>query len=108
MTDTKRCPRCTQTKPAAEWNRSSASRDGLAGYCRPCSRDVAREWNAANPGRHTALTRAWRAANPERARELSRRAKAAYRAREKAKREAGRAAWLARVAAKAASRQAQP
>jgi hypothetical protein len=33
---TKRCPRCGETKSAAEFHKSRARRDGLQPYCRPC------------------------------------------------------------------------
>ena len=42
MTAVKRCPRCDQRKPAAEfyWRRRGRR---LSSYCRPCTRAVARQ-----------------------------------------------------------------
>jgi 5-methylcytosine-specific restriction endonuclease McrA len=36
MTDSKYCPRCKTTKPAADFARNRTSKDGLHSYCRPC------------------------------------------------------------------------
>ncbi|MCM2429404.1 endonuclease VII domain-containing protein [Streptomyces sp. RKAG337] len=32
----KRCPRCTEIKPHAQWSRNSGAFDGLATYCKAC------------------------------------------------------------------------
>jgi len=42
MTGTKRCPRCGQRKPAAEFYRRRRGRR-LSSYCRPCTRAAARQ-----------------------------------------------------------------
>lgn len=39
----KRCPRCEETKPRAEFYASRERPDGLDTYCRPCSRTKRRE-----------------------------------------------------------------
>jgi len=38
----KRCSRCKQWKPVSEFNKRSASKDGLQSYCRSCKREYRR------------------------------------------------------------------
>src|SRR2546421_6650138 len=40
---TKRCPNCRLVKPATEFPRNRATRDGLATYCKPCHNQQMRE-----------------------------------------------------------------
>jgi hypothetical protein len=42
MTAVKRCPRCGQRKPAAEFYRRRGGR-WLSSYCQPCTRATSRE-----------------------------------------------------------------
>ncbi|GAA4051027.1 hypothetical protein [Agromyces indicus] len=42
MTQTKQCGRCKQSRPLVEYNRRTASRDGLQSLCRDCNRANAR------------------------------------------------------------------
>ena len=44
--DTKRCGRCQQELPAAEFSHASGVRDGLHSYCRACWRDYRQECKA--------------------------------------------------------------
>lgn len=48
----KRCPKCGETKAAAEFRRDLNQKDTLTSRCSECLRAVAREWVAANPERH--------------------------------------------------------
>lgn len=46
----KRCPRCTETKPATAFHRNAKRGDGRASYCAPCAADMkaaARAYNEA-------------------------------------------------------------
>lgn len=45
MTD-KRCPRCSKSKPLIEFNRNRSSRDGLARWCKACSKAYKLEYRA--------------------------------------------------------------
>ena len=38
MVETKRCPKCGDTKPLEEFGRDSTKRDGLRSTCKPCTR----------------------------------------------------------------------
>ena len=62
MTETKRCPRCGQTKPVSEWHKNKASRDGLQAYCKPCLRAYRRQRMADSDRRehYNEQQRAWR------------------------------------------------
>lgn len=44
----KRCPYCSETKPAGSFY-SAGSKDGLAGYCKFCTKIKAIEWQKKNP-----------------------------------------------------------
>jgi hypothetical protein len=44
---TKRCASCEKTKPLKEFGKNPRMRLGRKSYCRACSRDKQREWNAA-------------------------------------------------------------
>ena len=37
----KRCPKCSETKPLADFFKNRARHDGLSGYCRPCQTTAA-------------------------------------------------------------------
>lgn len=70
MTKTKRCPRCGLVKPASEWYKNRASRDGLQAYCKVCLRSYQRQRLAdpASREQHNAQQRARkqrRVADPE-------------------------------------------
>ena len=36
--ETKRCPKCKETKPRAEFGKNRSAKDGLQTYCKPCQR----------------------------------------------------------------------
>lgn len=80
----KRCPRCGNTYPRDDVHFARAGKQGLAGYCRTCSREVVRAYRRSEKGRD------WLAANRKRANEHARR----YRATEKGR------AWRVRTDAK--------
>lgn len=46
--ETKRCSRCHEVRPAADYHRKAEANDGLASYCKPCSAESSRAWRAAN------------------------------------------------------------
>ena len=37
------CPRCGETKPAAQFPRNRSTRSGLATYCKPCHAEITRK-----------------------------------------------------------------
>lgn len=63
--DHKRCGRCHTLKPTEDFNRRTASRDGLSAKCRPCDRLSSTEWFHANRDQHYANTRRWIEGHPE-------------------------------------------
>lgn len=85
----KKCAHCGEVKPVAHFyvvNRTDS--DGLAGYCKPCTKAKAVEWQKANPekkaatdklmnqkperrAKHNARSRRRRAAHPERTRAVT-------------------------------------
>ena len=48
VVDGKRCPRCKEEKPRSEFGRNQNRRDGLADYCKVCSRAIQRRWVLLN------------------------------------------------------------
>lgn len=52
MTQSKRCGSCKQSRPTSEFNRRSASWDGLQSICRDCNRSTARAYYARNRESH--------------------------------------------------------
>lgn len=45
---TKRCPRCAQVLPLDAFHANRSQKDGKQAYCKPCSNDVRREYEARN------------------------------------------------------------
>ena len=95
---TKTCPRCGESKsPAAFYSVNRPTGDGLSGYCVPCLKAKAIEWQKANPGKKRASNRKqaakpgnrekmrerlarWTMENPKRAEEARRAASARWHA----------------------------
>lgn len=65
---TKRCSRCGASKSPLEFGANRSTKDGLAHWCKACTREANRERTAANPEANRARAKAWRDAHPERAR----------------------------------------
>ena len=61
----KECTTCKQVKPTTEFNKRSASKDGLKPCCRECDNAYSAAWKLANKERHIAGSNAWNSANPE-------------------------------------------
>lgn len=81
----KHCRKCGADKPLADFNKSSASKDGHQSWCRACSIAAAvasqranpdrknansARWRERNPGAQAAADARWREANPEQARAM--------------------------------------
>ena len=58
-----RCARCGHEGGDQDFYRD---RGKASSYCKQCSKEVAKRWQAANPGRRFTNRRAWRSANPGR------------------------------------------
>lgn len=69
---TLRCPRCREEKPLTDFSPAPSRPRGVGSHCRPCKRDIIREYRSTEQGR-----------------EASRQAAARYRARRRALRDAG-------------------
>lgn len=50
---TKRCVKCTETKPIADFTKSSRGKDGRRPYCRLCTRAQNKQWKLARAGHCT-------------------------------------------------------
>lgn len=67
----KKCPRCGQIKPFAQFHRNQKAPDGLQTYCKPCGTDIQRDWARRNQEKCKEKCRRWRAENPERSKASS-------------------------------------
>lgn len=54
----KRCVRCEESKPVAEFRRNARMRDGLHSWCKACSVERTREWRAEHRDELNARRRA--------------------------------------------------
>jgi 5-methylcytosine-specific restriction endonuclease McrA len=61
----KQCPRCSEWKPLADFNRAATRADGHDVYCRDCMSEKHRRYNAENRERRTAKAREFRAQRPD-------------------------------------------
>lgn len=102
----KTCTKCGVKKPAHEFSKAKARRDGLQSACKECSVAFHRRWMESNPEKAKvysatyrssnsdiaqARTAAWRAANPGKGRATD----AAWRAANPEKKRLSRASWRA-------------
>lgn len=64
---TRICPRCKTAFPRTNefWYRYSYSKDGLATYCKTCSKAKARKWAVDNPDKAKAKIKKWVSENRE-------------------------------------------
>lgn len=90
----KRCTKCKEEKPRAEFNRDASKNDGLRVHCKPCHAASTRAYREANP-EHMAE---YRAANAERIAAQRAEHYAANRERESGRSRAWKAANRERVA----------
>nr|WP_133997721.1 endonuclease VII domain-containing protein [Streptomyces sp. 846.5] len=51
----KQCPRCSRVKPREMFARCTSQSDGLQTYCRQCTADYAKAWNARKRAERRAL-----------------------------------------------------
>lgn len=103
----KRCSKCKQTLPLADFPKSKAEKDGLFSYCRPCNkarrkppapltpeeadrrRKMARDWHKANREKVAARKKRERGNNAYRIREYQR----GYQAKKRARKQHAMPAW---------------
>ena len=62
----KRCTKCGELKPLAEFYRASGTRDGHRPDCKPCNLAAKHARYVANPGADIERARKWARDNPER------------------------------------------
>jgi 5-methylcytosine-specific restriction endonuclease McrA len=62
---TKRCPKCGERKPVESFGKNRSMRDGLQGWCKPCTAIEAKSYRKANRAARTQYNKEWRAANPD-------------------------------------------
>lgn len=63
----KQCYRCKVRKPFSEFNINKFKKDGLNTYCRDCSKEKQKEWNAS-VNKMKDYAKAWRKKNPHKVR----------------------------------------
>jgi hypothetical protein len=54
MVESKVCGKCKKRKPAADFNKKSASPDGLQNYCKQCNCGYVKDWLEAKPEKKAA------------------------------------------------------
>jgi 5-methylcytosine-specific restriction endonuclease McrA len=62
---TKRCPKCSETKPVESFSKNRGMKDGLQGWCKACTASNAKEYRKNNRAARTQYNKEWRAANPD-------------------------------------------
>ena len=62
----KQCTKCGERKPRSEFYAAKGTRDGLRGDCKVCFAARAKRWYALNRERVITRVREWQQANPER------------------------------------------
>ncbi len=67
-TDSKRCPRCGETKPLSAFGKSKGRKHGVKGFCRPCHNATNKESRGRNPVTSGAASSRWKKNNPDRCR----------------------------------------
>ena len=72
MTNLKICRKCNEPKFTSDFYKHKSTKDGLASYCKTCTRDVYRKWKQDNPERFKELQSNWKEQNPDRVKELRR------------------------------------
>ena len=70
---TKTCTKCKETKPVSEFNKNRRTKDGLMGWCKPCTSEEGRRYREANKEKVAESHRRYREANKEKIAETSRR-----------------------------------
>lgn len=73
----KPCRHCGDLKPLSTFNKSSVTPDGLQYRCRPCQKELKRDWYVKNRESELQNVKDWRKANPEKVRAIDRRRHAA-------------------------------
>lgn len=65
----KRCPKCERALPEGEFTKASRNSDGLAPYCRACTKIVNRAFYLKNRQYNIERSAEWKRANPKRRKE---------------------------------------
>jgi 5-methylcytosine-specific restriction endonuclease McrA len=76
--DMKQCSKCFETKPFTDFYKNNKVKDGLYAYCKPCSKEVAKNNYLKNPEKHIAYTKSWKKDNPEKVNAQNRRRNKKY------------------------------
>ena len=61
----KHCPKCDTEKEVSEFNKRSASKDGLRWWCRSCDHSATNKWLSANRNVHLERQKQWALKNKE-------------------------------------------
>lgn len=69
---TKPCTCCKQELPTTEFGPCKNTKSGLSSWCRPCTRERARQRYSQNPKKHHESAKRWAERNPEKVAEYQR------------------------------------
>lgn len=61
----KKCSKCQETRPVAEFHRNRTKPDGLSTECKPCVLNKVRTYSAAHVAERSAYHKEWRVRNRE-------------------------------------------
>ena len=65
----KKCTKCGEVKPLSEFHKNKRNKDGAYSYCKLCSNEAVRKWQAEHPEYAREYWRKWYAENREKVRE---------------------------------------
>lgn len=65
MEKTKKCNKCGEIKPIAEYHVQKSTKDGLKHHCKACAKKARRAYYQKNKAKENAQSKAFREANPE-------------------------------------------
>ena len=67
--ETKRCTKCKEVKPVAEFSKDKSKKDGFHNACKTCSKEKNRKWHQENTEKVREKCRKWHQENTEKVRE---------------------------------------
>lgn len=64
MMTTKKCNKCGEVKPVAEFHAQKSSKDGLKNHCKACAKAARRAYYEKNKSKENSQSKAFRESNP--------------------------------------------
>lgn len=72
MEVTKKCTKCGEEKPLAQFSKQNGTKDGLKYSCKICNSKIAKDRYSVHKEDHIEKVRKWQAEHPEQVREYKR------------------------------------